>query len=336
MNIKKLFNTLIIALAITSTSLLAATETDTALVIYSGRSEALVGPLFKQFTDKTGIQVDVRYNDTGPLATQALVEGDKTPADVFFFQESGYLSLLGKQGLLQPLPDNLLTDIPANFQDKQQYWVATSARARVLAYNTQKLKPADLPASLKDLTDSQWKKKMGWAPSNASLQAHISALRHLWGEQETATWLKEFVANEPTSYPKNAAQVLAVGRGEIDLAWVNHYYLYQLKKQQPDLPVANYSFTNKADAGNILILSGISIRKNTPKQTQAEKLVEFLLSPQAQTYLAEEAFEYPTRTGIPTNKEVPPLEALNLATVDQAWLVDVQPTLTLLQQVGAL
>ena len=314
---------------------LAAREFEKPLVIYSGRSEALVGPLFTQFTDKTGIKVDVRYNDTGPLATQAMAENKQTPADVFFFQETGYLSRLGQAGLLQPLPANLLTAVDKRFQDASQFWVGTSARARVLAYNTEKVKPADLPKSLADLPASQWKGKTGWAPSNASLQAHISALRHIWGEQQTTDWLKRFVANEPVSYPKNAAQVLAVGRGEIDIAWTNHYYLYQLKKQQPDLPVANYSFTNPQDAGNILMLAGVGIRKDTPNQGAAEKFVEFLLSAEAQTYIANN-FEYPTRTGIPAYEGIPSIESLNLAPVQQEWLSDVQPTLTLMQQLGIL
>jgi iron(III) transport system substrate-binding protein len=307
-----------------------------SLVVYSGRAEALVAPLFTQFTERTGIKVDVRYNTTGALATQALAEKQQTPADIFFFQETGYLSSLGKAGLVQALPDYLLNPVAKEFADNKRFWVATSARARVLAYNTTKVKPEDLPKSLAELPDSRWQGKLGWAPSNASLQAHVSALRHLWGEQETKQWLEKFIADKPTSYPKNAAQVLAVSRGEIDIAWTNHYYLFQLKKQQPDLPVANYSFTHPQDAGNILMLAGVGISTHTQQQANAEKLVAFLLSEDAQNYITNDGFEYPTRTGVATHPGIPPLSSLNLAPVQQTWLSEVEPTLKLLQEVGAL
>lgn len=315
---------------------LFAADTSSPLVIYSGRSEALVGPLFTQFTEKTGIEVDVRYNSTGALATQALAEKQQTPADVFFFQETGYLTVLGKAGLVQPLPQKLIQPVAKNYVDANHFWVATSARARVLTYNTKKIKPSDLPASLADLPDPRWQGKLGWAPTNASLQAHIGALRHLWGQTQTTTWLKKFIADKPASYPSNSAQVLAVGRGEIDIAWTNHYYMHQLKKQQPDLPVANYTFTKPQDAGNILMLAGIGMRAGTPRQKEAEKLIEFLLSPEVQNDITQKSFEYPTRTGITPNPQLPSIEALNLAPVQQEWLSDVDPSFKLLQEVGAL
>lgn len=203
----------------------------TPLVVYSGRSEALVAPLFAQFEKETGIKLDVRYNSTTAIATQFLNEQKDSPADVIFLQESGYLTMLSKAGLLQPLKADLLNQVEPNLQDDKGYWVGSSARVRVLAYNTDKLKPEDLPKDLTELALPQWQNKLGWAPTNASMQAHVSALRVLWGEEPTFKWLESVKNNKPHAYQKNAQIVNAVGQGEILIGWANHYYAHQLKNK---------------------------------------------------------------------------------------------------------
>lgn len=323
-------------LAITLTSAWAGTD---KLVIYSGRSEALVAPLIKKFEEKTGIKVDVRYNSTPTLATQLLHEGKNTPADVVFFQESGYLHALAKAGLLEKLDNALVEQVSPRFRDEEGYWVGTSGRLRVLAYNTNLVKPAELPKNLQELSDPKWKGKVGWAPSNASAQAHINALRLLWGEEETKRWLQAMKANEAVSYAKNSQIVSAVGKGEILLGWVNHYYLYELKKQNPDLPVANYNFPKGGEAGNLLIVSGGGIVKNSTHQAAAKAFLNFLLSEEIQQIVNKENFEYPTRMGSDDNKTVshPLAKDIPLAKVSQVALANnLASTLTLLQSLNLL
>jgi iron(III) transport system substrate-binding protein len=306
------------------------------LVVYSGRSETLIGPVLKKFQEKTGIQLDVRYNKTAALATQVLAEGKETPADVMLFQESGYLEVLSKAKLLQQLDTKLLKQVSPHFQDQNGYWIGTSGRARVLVYNTNNVKKEELPKSLKDLTEHKWQGRMGWAPENASFQAHVSALQHLWNQNKTETWLKAVKAQNPVTYANNAAQVKAVASGEIAAAWVNHYYLHQLKQQDPSLTAANYHFQTPHDAGNILMIAGAAIHKESKNTEQAKQLLNYLVSEPTQTYFAQETFEYPTRTGIPAHKDVTPINQLNLAPVKQSWLADIGPTVSLLQKLGIL
>ena len=184
----------------------APTETVESLTLYSGRSQVLIEPLLKEFTKQSGIQVEVRYDkSTQNLATRLLSEGAQTKADVFFAQDSGYLGALAKQKVLAQLPDALLGLVPETHRDAQGKWIATSGRARVLVYDPSAVKPDDLPKTLSELTDSKWKDKLGWAPGNASFQAHVSALRHLWGEEKTADWLKKMASLNPKTYPKKFA-----------------------------------------------------------------------------------------------------------------------------------
>jgi iron(III) transport system substrate-binding protein len=304
------------------------------VVIYSGRSESLVGELLIKAEQATGVAVEVRYGSTPELVTLMLTEGEQSPADIIFAQDSGHLGALANQGRLATLDGELLSMADGRFQDPEGRWVGTSGRARVLVYNTDVLSVEDMPDSLKALADPEWKGKLGWAPGNGSFQAHISALRHLWGEEETEAWLQAVSANEPVKYPKNSPQVEAAAKGVIQIGWVNHYYLHRSKTD--DYPAENYSFSAEGDAGNILMLAGMAVREGSERGEDAEKIIAWMLSEDAQRHFANHNYEYPTRPGIATRPGVPSVDDLNLVAVDQSWLADLGPTRVMLQELGLL
>ncbi|MEC9071535.1 MAG: extracellular solute-binding protein, partial [Myxococcota bacterium] len=304
------------------------------LVIYSGRGKVLVGPLLEQFSKKTGIEVQVRYEkSTEVLANRLATEGAQTEADVFFAQDSGWLGALAKAGHIAPLSQELLEQIPAHYRDAGGRWVGTSGRARVLVYSSERVKTTDLPKTLEELSTGPWKGRLGWAPSNGSYQAHVSALRHIWGEEKTRKWLTAVKGLNPTVYPKNSPQVKAVSNGEIDMGWVNHYYLHKLRAANPELKAANYSFTAAGDPGNLMMLSGVAITAHTKNQANAQALVEFLISAAAQDYFAQKTFEYPTRAGVKLHPDVPPIGD-RLVRADQTHLTDLSGTLEMLRSLG--
>ena len=199
------------------------------LTIYSGRKKSLSTPLYKQFEEKTGIKIIVKEGKTTALANLILEEGEKTVADLFFAQDSSNLGALSAAGRLQTLPKEILAKVDKRYSGPKGDWIGTSGRARVLVYNTDMLKPEQLPKSILELTSPIWKSKVGWAPKNGSFQSHTTAMRHLIGEEKTKLWLEGMVANDAKVYPKNSPIVAAVARGEIPCGLVNHYYLF--KKQ---------------------------------------------------------------------------------------------------------
>ena len=301
------------------------------LVIYSGRSEGLVGSVLKKFDEAhPEIELDVRYNKTPALANQVKAEADQCPADVLWFQDSGYLSSLKDQ--LAVLPETITATIDQRFLPTDKRWLGITGRLRVLVYNTNALKPEELPRSLKSLSNPKWKGKIGWAPGNASLHAHVSALRHTWGEEETEKWLLAMKANEPMRFPKNSPQVKAAHAGEISIGWVNHYYLHKLKTA--DYKAANFSFPEENDPGNVLMLSGAAIRSGTKNREAAEKLLAYLVSQDVQKYFSQDRFEYPTKPGIATHPDVTPLSELKLSKIDQSVLADVEKSVQLLNKLG--
>ena len=307
-----------------------------ALMVYSGRSKTIMEPIFKAFTQKTGIEIKAVYDKkTWALAERIAKEGKNTEADVFLGQDPGYIGALAKGGHLVPLRKEILDLVSGAHRGTGGFWVGTSGRARVLVYNPEKVKVADLPDTLDQLANPKWKGRIGWAPRNASFQAHISTLRKVWGEKKTADWLKRMAAIDMKVYPKNSPQVKGVANGEIDMGWVNHYYLHRAKRTNPKLKAKNYSFRNAKDAGNLMMLSGVGITKYSQRKSAATKLVKYLLSADAQNHFALKVFEYPTVAGIKLHPNVPPMPKGALAG-DKAALADVQGTLKLLRSLKLL
>ena len=258
-------------------------ESDT-LTIYSGREEELVAPLIEQFEEETGTDVEVRYGDSAELAATIAEEGDGSPADVFFAQDPGSLGAVAGEGLLAELPAESLDRVPEDFRDPDGRWVGTSGRSRVIAYNTDALSEDEVPDSVFDLTDERWRGKVGVAPTNASFQAFVTAMRLQQGEEKTREWLEALKANGVRFYEKNTPIVEAVASGEIDLGLVNHYYLYLVQEEQPGAPVANH-FLPGDDPGALVSAAGVGVLENADNRDGAESFVEFLLSDEGQQLL---------------------------------------------------
>lgn len=305
------------------------------ITIYSGRNETLMAPLFEQFTNDTGIEVEVRYGDSGELAALILTEGDKSPADVYFSQDAGALGAVDDAGLFAALPDDITSLVAPTFQSDTGNWVATSGRARVLVYNQNLV--AVPPASLDDVLDPRWKGKIGYAPSNASWQSFVTALRVTRGEAGARTWLEGFAANEPVPYEKNGVVRDAVNSGEVSLGLINHYYLYELIASvgQENVVAKNHYFKD-GDAGSLINVAGAAVLASSDRIDAALAFVRYLLSPAGQKYFVERTFEYPMISGVSAFSELPTLEELNPPAINLADLKSLEATQAMLEDVGLL
>ncbi len=307
------------------------------LTIYSGRSKSLVEPIIKQFEEKSGIQVEVSYGGTTQLAAALLTEGDKSPAALFWAQDAGALGAVSKKAMFEKLPESILTQVPSDFRDAEGFWVATSGRARVLAYAPERVKMQELPESIFDLTQPMWKGRVGWAPTNASFQAFVTSLRVQVGEEKTAEWLKGMKANGVKKYAKNTPIIEALAAGEIDVGLPNHYYLLRFKSKDADFPVEQ-TFFKSSDPGNLVNIAGVGLLKSSENKDTALKFVEFLLSSKAQQYFTSDVFEYPAIEGVTPHASLLPLsELLQLApTFNLNDMDDLDGTVKLLRDVEIL
>lgn len=304
------------------------------LTVYSGREKDLVEALFAQFKRATGITVNARYGDSAELAAQIAEEGNNSPADVFFAQDAGALGAVADRGLLAELDEALLDKVPSAFRSKNDRWVGVSGRARVIVYNPRKVRASDIPADVFGLTDAKWKGQVGWAPTNASFQAFVTAMRLLEGDARTTQWLKDMKANGTQTYAKNSAIVEATGAGEITLGLVNHYYLLGLKKENPQLAAENHFF--KGGAGALMNVAGAGILASTKHAAAAKRFVEYLLAEEGQRYFSTSTFEYPLVSGIAADTRLPSLSSLQPPDLDLSKLSSLEATLKMLRDVGLL
>jgi len=325
---------IVASLLLTACTSTASSQAQPQLTIYSGRSESLVGPIIMQFEAASGIKVAVRWGSTAELAATLLEEGDRSPADIFFAQDPGGLGAVAN--LLAYLPEEILQQVPQGFRDSQGRWVGISGRARVVVYNTDQLTAQDLPADIWDFTAPTWKSRLGWAPTNASFQTMVSAMRASWGEAKTRQWLEGIQANLPVVYDNNTAIVAAVAAGEVQAGFVNHYYLYRFLQEEGDDFTARNYFQPGGGPGSLVMVSGAGILETSQNREAALKFLDFLLSPVAQQYFTTQTYEYPVVEGVVAPRELPGLDTLHQITIDVADLADMQGSVSLLRETGIL
>jgi iron(III) transport system substrate-binding protein len=321
------------------TAIVAATGcggSDDTLTVYSGREEELVAPLFEMFTEETGIDVEVRYGDSAELAATIAEEGGNSPADVFFAQDPGSLGAVESQ--LSALPSDVLGRVESRFRDGDGRWTGTSGRSRVLVYNTDALSEDEVPDSVLELIDERWDGRIGIAPTNASFQAFVTAMRLSEGDEPTRAWLNDLQDLHPKIYEKNTPIVEAAASGEIDLGLVNHYYLYLVREEQPDAPIANH-FLAAGDPGALVSVAGAGVLSSSDQQDDAERFVEYLLSDEGQRFYVDEAeeAEYPLVEGIDAKPGLPALSTLEGPDVDlTSFGAEHEATIEMLRETGYL
>lgn len=317
-------------LTLTFSVLIGATAQ--TLAVYSGHNEEFIAPVVADFEAETGHQVTVLYGDTGEMAT-LLLEGEN-PADVFLAQNAGALGALAQAGRFARLPDDVLDRVEARFRSPDGFWVGVTGRVRVAAYNTESVAEDDLPTSVFELTEPEWRGRVGWAPENGSFQAFVTAMRLVEGEARTRRWLEGMVANDVRAFPDNSAQLEALGRGELDLGLVNHYYLYRfLAEQGESFPVRNHYFAD-ADLGTLANVTGVGVLAASQSRGAAEQFVAYLLTRGAQQHFTDTVYEYPLVSGVETNVTLEPLTDIVTPDLNLSDL-GLADTPELLEEVGA-
>ncbi len=305
------------------------------ITIYSGRIAPLIGPAIDAHEAEIGKDIQVRFGDSPQLASTLIEEGEGSPADMFLSQDASALEAVDAEGLLTKLPEDILRKVPERFRAEDGDWIGTSARSRVIAYDSRELSPDDLPDSVLDFTDPEWKGRVGWAPPNASLEAYVSAVRSVEGDDVAREWLEGMVANDTQSYDSNVPIRDAIAAGEIDVGLINHYYVAQAEAEEgKDYPVDIYF--PPGDLGALINVAGVGVLESSERKEEAFDFIRYLLSRDGQEYFVESSKEYPVVPGIDGPEEVPPLEKLPSPDFDLGDFADLQGTVEMLQETGAL
>ncbi|WAB82430.1 iron ABC transporter substrate-binding protein [Microcella daejeonensis] len=310
---------------------------DADLTLYSGRDEALVQPLIDQFTEETGIEVEVRYGNTAELGALLLEEGEATPADVFLSQDAGALGALANADLFTTLPDDIAGAVDAGFTSTDGSWVGITGRARVVVFDGEKYTAEELPDDIDDYTEEEWRGLVGVAPTNASFQSFVTAYRVLESEGDAEEFLTELAANDPQIFEGNNPILTAVDEGALDVGLINHYYWFrQAAEVGADNMRAQLKFLEAGDPGSIVNVTGAGLMSGSADNADALAFIEYLVSEAGQSYFVEETFEYPLVAGIDAPEGLPSLESLVNPELDLSDLDTLSDTQDLLARVGLI
>lgn len=301
-----------------------------ALTLYLGRGEGglyedVVAAIRKR---NPALDLSIRRGPSAALANTLVAEAGAgvRRADLFWAIDAGSLGLVAGEGMARPVPSEVTGQLRPEFRFPS--WTAISGRIRTVAYNPDRVDPGALPTEIMAFADSDY--RIGWAPAYGAFQSFLTAMRLLEGDAATRQWLKG-VKPRAREYAGELGAVMAVSRGEVDLAFANHYYTLRLKQGMPDAPVALH-FT-KDDAGSLVNASGVVVLG--PDDTPVDFL-RYLLTREVQSYLAREAFELPLVPGVPGPPGLPPLAEIDPPKLDLTRLADLRPTLTLMRETGVL
>jgi iron(III) transport system substrate-binding protein len=298
-----------------------ASADEPAIVVYNAQHESLGKEWAEAFTRDTGIAVTLRHGGDSEFANQIVAEGAASPADVFLTENSPAMALVENAGLFAPLDADTLAAVPENFRPSTGNWIGIAARSTVFAYNKDRLKEDQLPKSLLDLSNPDWKGRWAASPTGADFQAIVSALLELKGEQVTADWLRGMKENF-TAYRGNGTVMKAVNAGEIDGGVIYHYYWFgdQAKTGENSKNVALHYFRNQ-DPGAFVSISGggVLASSNHPKEAQA--FLKWLVGKGGQEVLKNgTSFEYAVGLGAESNPRLVPLAELDAPGIDPSKL----------------
>lgn len=318
-----------------STDTTAAEASTETLVVYSGRDAELIDPLIEQFEQSSGISVDVRYAGTTELAAQLLEEGEDTPAHVFLSQDAGALGAVSAAGLFSTLPTEISDAVATEYTSRDGSWVGLTGRTRVVAYDSERLSADQVPGDIFAFTEPEWNGRVAIVPTNASFQAHVTAIRVLEGEDRAREWLEGLIANNAQIFARNGEVLEAVNTGAIEIGLINHYYWVR-SEQDPTTLRAQLKFGDPGSVSALVNVTGAGIINTAAESEDARAFVEYLVSSDAQTYFVEETYEYPLAPGLEGPRDVPPLDQLGEPDIDLSQLDSLEQTVQLLTSVGLL
>ena len=271
--------------------------------IYTSRHYDADDLLYKQFTKKTGIKVNIISGKGSALIERLKAEGANSPGDVFFTVDAGNLANFQKQGYLQPIQSEAIKQVvPVELRGENDEWVAVAKRARVIFYNPELVNENEIKnINYEDLSKDTWKGKIVIrSSSNMYNQSLVSSLISNLGIEKTEEWAKGLVSNFYRKPQGNdRSQIMAVANKKASIAIANTYYIGIMlsgKGGQDQLNAANkvkIAFPNQGNRGTHINISGGGVLKYSPNRENAEKFLEFLLSQEAQNHIVNNTFEYP-------------------------------------------
>lgn len=303
-----------------------------SLTLYNGQHKEVGEAVAKAFEAKTGIHVNVRKGSSNQLASQVVEEGERSPADVIYSEESPPLNKLGEQGLLAQTDTATLAVLPKEYVASNGTWIGITARVRVVAFNPKLVAEKDLPTSVLEFSQPQWQGKIGFVPTSGAFQEQAVAIIKLHGMDAAEEWLTGLRAFGKV-YSNNMVALKAVENGEVAAVLANNYYWFALQRERGQLDSKLHYFTN-GDAGGLITVSSAAVLKSSKHLKEAQQFLAYMASEEGQRVITQTTAEYPLHKGMESNRGLKPFSELNPPRVTPADLGNAEQALELERDVG--
>lgn len=269
------------------------------LNLYSARHYDTDFALYDNFTEQTGIKVNLIEGGSDALIERIVNEGELSPADILITVDAGRIWRAAEAGVFQSIDSKVLNEkVPANLKDPNNLWFGLSKRARIIAYRKGESFPA--PSRYEDLANAEYKGRVCMrSSSNIYNLSLMGSMLETVGEEASTAWAEGVVSNFARPPQGNdTAQLRAVASGECGITVANTYYVGRLlgsDKPEGKEAIASleFVFPNQEDRGAHVNISGAGVTKYAPNKEAAIKFIEYLTSPEAQRLFAEGNNEYP-------------------------------------------
>jgi iron(III) transport system substrate-binding protein len=309
------------------------------ITLYNAQHEQTTDAMIAAFTKATGINVRVVNDDEDVLTAQIEEEGSRSPADVFYTENSNWLQQLADKGLLAKVDANTLANVPKADSAADGDWVGVSARVSALIYNPAKISASQLPKSILDMANPKYKGEFEIAPSETDFWPIVASVARAKGDAATLAWLEGLKANaSDDNVPDNETLTSDVSQGITDFAVINHYYYYRLRAVVTNgTGNAKLAYFAPRDPGYVEAISGAAVLKSSKHQAAAQEFLNFMTSEAGQSVLAHGvSFEYPIKPGVAANPELPPLSSYQPNSFSPADLGTGEVAKQLLQEAGLI
>ena len=326
------FGKLVAAAAILAALQPAAGFAANEVNVYSARKEALIKPLLDRFTEQSGVTVNLVTGKADALLKRLQSEGVNSPADLLITTDAGRLHRAKAAGVTQPVRSEKLEEsVPESFRDPEGHWFGLSLRARPIMYARGRVDPAEL-STYEELADPKWTGRICIrSSSNIYNQSLVASMIAANGVEKTEDWAKGLVANfarPPRGGDRD--QIKAVAAGVCDLAVANTYYLAGMLNSKDEVQRAAAEkvavfWPNQQGRGVHVNVSGAVVTKAAKHRYHAVKLMEFLVSPEAQQWYAEANGEYPVLPGVPVSETLEAWGGFRMDSLNLSKLGELNP-----------
>ena len=287
------------------------------LTVYSGRTRDQIDPVFEALEDEYENFTILRdYDDNDVHVNQLIQEGEATPADLMYSQDPGALVELEENGILQPLPEDVVDAVPRSYRDPDGYWTGVTGRVRSIQYNSERWDgdANDFPTNIMEFaTDDRFEGIISTRPNSGTFRGFIQAMVELEGEEETREWVRAMVEDlDVQLFSSGGDQARAVNRGGDDdpiVALGNSYYAARILNEDPDAPVG-VTFTEN-DAGCLFSVAGVGVMNDVDDPELVAEFIRHLLAAEGQEFMMDANGEYPVIEGVEYVGPLPDLEDIN-------------------------